>query len=476
MDNNFPGAALVIVKDGEIAFSGQYGYADLDNKIPVNTDKTVFFVESVSKSFTATAIMQLAEKNLIDLHADVNEYLVSFQLESAFSKPVTAADLLVHTGGFDDTDIGAYAKAEGEVTPLKDYVKNHLPRRVLPPGEVVSYSNHGYALAGLLVEEIAAMKFADYMDEEILKPLDMNNSSFILSPDMEKHLALPYLLQNDTFAPGTFLFHNYSPAGGLKATARDMANFIIAHLENGKYSGHQILQESTIRKMHHRQFTHHDKLPGWAFGFYESYINGYRCLVHGGSNRLGHSSLLFMLPDENFGYFLSLNTFNLDLHDQFLEELMDKFYPEKEETMLPQMAGFIFLNIVFLSVAIIWPFTCLRKSNLQDRLKAEKTGLYLAWALAVANLFFLISLAVIFLNYQVELAYGMPGLLRLLFLVPYVILALTGIVLFYAVKMLKEKRLTLCCRIHLTITALCSTGFLYFLYFWNLMGFYNGYR
>ena len=582
MNNKFPGAALVIVKDGEIVFSGEYGYADLDSRTPVNTDQTVFFVESVTKSFTATAIMQLAEKELIDLHADVNEYLVSFQLESAFSKPVTAADLLAHTGGFDDTDIGAYAKTEDEVIPLKDYVKNHLPARVLPPGEIVSYSNHGYALAGLLVEEITAMKFADYMEEEILKPLDMNNSSFILSPEMEQHLALPYLLQNDSFSPGFFLFHNYSPAGGLKATARDMANFIIAHLENGRYNDHQLLQESTIKEMHRRQFTHHDKLPGWAFGFYENYINGYRCLVHGGSNRLGHSSQLFMLPDENFGYFLSLNTFNLDLHDQFLAELMDKFYPEKEETRLAQLAldhdeqlnkysghyfstrqsrnsvekimlllgqlqvgleadkltaaypqgedtssewvkvgpllfqntdtgslmafreneegqvtylfidnqayerlpwytaaplqvaGLALLILIFLTAAAIWPFTCLRKSYLQDRLKADKTGLYLAWVLAVANLFFLVSLAIIFLNYQVELAFGMPGLLKLLLLVPYAILALTAAAFFYAGKILKEKRLTPCCRIHLAITTLCSAGFLYFLYFWNLMGLYNG--
>ncbi len=584
MDKKFPGAALAIVKDGKIAFSRGYGYADLDNRTPVNADQTVFFVESVSKSFTATAIMQLAEKDLFDLHADVNEYLVSFQLEPAFPKPVTVADLLMHTGGFDDTDIGAYAKTEDEVIPLKDYVKNHLPLRVLPPGEVVSYSNHGYALAGLLVEEITLMKFADYMEEEILKPLDMNNSSFILSPEMENHLARPYLPQNDSYIPGIFLFHNYSPAGGLKATARDMANFIIAHLENGKHNGYQLLQENTIKEMHRRQFTHHDKLPGWVFGFYESYINGYHCLVHGGSNRLGHSSLLFMLPDENFGYFLSLNTFNLDLHDQFQAELMDKFYPEIAESRLPQVAldsdeqlnkysgyyfstrqarnsiekimlllgqlqvrseagkltviypqgedapgewvkvgpllfqntgngslmafrengkgqvthlfidnqayerlpwytaaslqvaGLILSVIVFLSAATIWPFTCLRKSYLQDRLKAEKTGLYLAWALAAANLIFLVSLAVIFLNYQVELAFGMPGLLKLLLLVPYAIFILTATVLFYAAKILVEKRLTLFCRIHLTITALCSTGFIYFLYFWNLMGFYNGYR
>lgn len=580
MDKNCPGAALAIVKDGDIVFSGGYGYANLENMAPVNVDQTIFFIESVSKSFTATAILQLVEKGLIDLHTDLNDYLISFQLETAFSKPVTAADLLVHTGGFDDTDIGAYAKREDKILPLSDYIKNNLPPRVLPPGEIVSYSNHGYALAGLLIEEVTSTKYVDYMEEEILKLLDMNNSSFILTSDMENNLALPYLPQEDTFVPGVFLFHNYSPAAGLKTTVRDMANFIIAHLENGKYNENQLLQEKTIREMHRRQFAHHKKLPGWTYGFYEKYINGYRCLVHGGSNRLGHSSLLLMIPDENFGYFLSINTFNLELHDQFLAEFMDRFFPKKEETLLPQIAldpneklkkynGYyystrqsrnsvekvmmllgqlrigaeeekltlvypqgkeasdkwvkvgpaLFQNedngslmafgknkedkvthlyidtlayerlpwykgapfqiawliiciIVFLSVAIIWPYTWLRKKYLQDRIIAEKRCLYLMWALAVANLLFLISLAIVFLNYQVELAYGMPELLRLLFLVPYATLALTVVCFFCSLKILKEKRLTIYGRIHLAIMALCSAGFSLFLYCWNLMGIY----
>ena len=577
----FPGAALVIVKDGEVVFSGGYGYANLEESIPVKADQTVFFTESVSKSFTATALMQLAEKDLLDLHADLNLYLEDMQLESSFAKPVTTADLLLHTAGFDDTDIGAYARSENEVIPLRDYVINNLPALVMPPGEAVSYSNHGYALAGLLAETISGINFTKYMDEEILKPLGMNNSSFVLNEEMEKSLALPYLRQNDSYLPGIFLYHNYSPAGGLKATAFDMASFIIANLEDGRFEGNQLLQKQTVETMHRRQFGHHDKLPGWAYGFYEQYINGYRCLAHGGSNRLGHSSMLFLLPEENFGYFLALNTFNLELHDAFLAELMDRFYPGPDEASLLQpapgqneqfdryagyyystrqsknsiekimmllgqlritaepgyleisnyhgieepnrwskagpmifqnrdngsliafreneageithlfienhaferlpwhsaapfqAAALLFILFAFISAVAAWPFTCLRKSCRGTLLRPEKTGLFSAFTLCLFNLLFLISLAVIFINYQVELAFGMPGVLTFLFMIPYAIIIVTGFVLYSSVKLWAGKRLNLFCRVHITIIALSAAGFSYFLYFWNLMGFHR---
>src|SRR6266481_1569214 len=103
MDNyHTPGAVAVVVKDGAVFFAKGYGVADVETRRPVDPNRTQFRVASVSKLFTATSVMQLVETGKLDLHADVNQYLQGFTLDPAFAKPVTLANLLTHTGGFDD--------------------------------------------------------------------------------------------------------------------------------------------------------------------------------------------------------------------------------------------------------------------------------------------------------------------------------------------------------------------------------------
>jgi len=106
-----PGAAVALVKDGKIFFSKGYGYADLEKKIPVVPDKTLFRVGSISKLFTTTAVLQLVEQGKLKLDDDVNKYLKRFQVKNTYPKPVTVANLLTHTDGFDsEWGIGAFAR------------------------------------------------------------------------------------------------------------------------------------------------------------------------------------------------------------------------------------------------------------------------------------------------------------------------------------------------------------------------------
>ena len=142
-----PGVVLVVVKDGKIFFAQGYGYADAEGKLPIVPERTVFRVGSVSKVFTATAVMQCAERGKLDLHGDVNSYLDLFKLENNFTRPVTLENLLTHTGGFDDRAIGINARTPSEVIPLGPYLAQRMPPRVHPPGEVYGYSSHGMALA-----------------------------------------------------------------------------------------------------------------------------------------------------------------------------------------------------------------------------------------------------------------------------------------------------------------------------------------
>ncbi len=175
---NIPGAAVVVVKDGEILFSEGYGFADLEQQIPVDPANTVMRVASVSKLFTATAAMQLVEQGLLDLNTDVNVYLTALQIPEDYSEPVTLHQLLTHTAGFEGRFIGTMTRSPDELLPLGEYLKGNVPKRVLEPGSVHSYSNYSFALTGQLVEEVTGMPFAQYVDENILQPLGMSRSTF----------------------------------------------------------------------------------------------------------------------------------------------------------------------------------------------------------------------------------------------------------------------------------------------------------
>ena len=147
---HIPGAVFILVKDGETFFTQGYGLANLGSQRPVIPDETLFRVGSVSKRFTDTAIMQLVEQGRLNLDDDVNEYLESFQLEENYPRPVTIANLLTHTGGFDERLTGTGVRSPSELVPLGQYLADNMPPRVMPPGDTISYSNHGYALAALV--------------------------------------------------------------------------------------------------------------------------------------------------------------------------------------------------------------------------------------------------------------------------------------------------------------------------------------
>jgi len=329
-----PGAAFVLVKDGEILLSRGYGYADLENQIPVDPQKTVFRIGSTSKLLTATAVMQLVEEGKIDLDADVNRYLEGFQIPDTYPEPVTMADLLTHTAGFDEKLLGAFARTPADVRPLGDYLAQEMPRRVMPPGEVTSYSNHGLALAGYIVETVSGLPFEAYVAQEILEPLKMEHSSFAqpLPERLDADRAVPY---PQDLEAGPLFYTPMAPAGMLSTTAHDMARFLMAHLQDGRYGDARILEQDTARLMHQRQVSNHPDLPGWAYGFTERTENDQRVLDHGGADPSGYGSMTVLLPEENMGFFAVINSsFRDELLMGLPEALLDHIYPE--ETLPPK--------------------------------------------------------------------------------------------------------------------------------------------
>ena len=298
------GMTISVVKDGKILFVKGYGYADAAAKKPVIADKTLFRPGSISKLFTWTAVMQLQEQGKLDLDKDINEYL-DFKIPEAFGKPITLKNLLTHTPGFEEQIKDLFG---GEQSPnLGDYVKNHIPNRIFPPGTVPAYSNYGTTLAGYIVERVSGQNFDDYIEQHIFKPLEMNNSTFRqpLPPNLALNMSNAYILASDEAKP--FEIIGPYPAGSLSSTATDMANFMIAHLQNGKFGDAQILKPETIKLMHSRLFAMDDKANAMAHGFYEESRNGHRIIGHAGDTVSFHSDLHLIL-DENVGFFLSQNS------------------------------------------------------------------------------------------------------------------------------------------------------------------------
>ncbi len=335
---NIPAATIAVVKDGELFFAKGYGYADREKRIPVVADKTLFRPGSTSKLFTWTAVMQLAERGQLDLDADVNTYLTTFQIPDTFPEPITMKHLLTHTAGFEDGALGyLIVKDQDKLISMREALVAHMPERVRPPGTWSSYSNWGTALAGLIVEEISGMSFPEYIEKNIFEPLQMNHSTFReplpenLAPDM----AVGYKRKNGLYEPGYFEFiSDFGPAGALSSTAVDMSHFMIAHLQLGRFGDRRILEEETARQMHSLLFTADPRLPGMAYGFYQEDIHGQPIVAHAGDTMFFHSDLA-LLTQQNVGVFVSYVTNGGHARMELMDAFVARYFPN-EEPPLPE--------------------------------------------------------------------------------------------------------------------------------------------
>src|SRR5438132_3132782 len=193
-NRNIAGAVVSVVKDGNVLFQKGYGYADVEAKRPVLPDQTLFRPGSISKLFTATAVMQLVEQGKLDLDRDVNEYL-DFAIPKIYPEPITLRRLLTHTAGFEETLKDLFVAHESDLKPLRTYLVNQMPARIFQPGKIPSYSNYGFTLAGYIVERVSGEKFERYIENHILKPLPMTNSTFDqpLPPQLASQMSRGYM-------------------------------------------------------------------------------------------------------------------------------------------------------------------------------------------------------------------------------------------------------------------------------------------
>ena len=325
--DDIAGATISIVKDGKLLFAKGYGYADVEKQKPVSAQETLFRPGSISKLFTWTAVMQLLEQGKLDLDRDVNDYL-DYKIPDAFGKPITLKNILTHTPGFEE-QIKDLFNTDSSKLNLGQYLKTHIPARIYPPGTVPAYSNYATAVAGYIVERVSGRPFEEYVDENILKPLNMAHSTFKqpLPPELAPFMSNGYRLGSD--APEPFEVVNPFPAGSMSSSATDLAQFMMAHLADGQLGEARILKPETARLMHSRLFALDDGANAMCYGFYEESRNGHRIIGHGGDTIYFHSDLHLVL-DQKLGFFVSYNSAGrgdspgrVNLWQAFL----DRYYP-----------------------------------------------------------------------------------------------------------------------------------------------------
>ncbi len=267
--------SAAIVKDGELAWSEGYGLYDRERGREA-ADGTVYLVASISKSVTATALMQLYDRGAFDLDDDVSSYL-PFTLRNPHhpDEPVTFRMLLAHQSSLaSDDPAGLWTYMPGEVE-IPGYPYPWLAEHLQPngsryrpqawstaaPGEQMRYANVGFGLVGYLVEVLSGQPLEAYCQENIFGPLGMEHTSFLLTTLNRSTIARPYVIQDGDYFP---LFHYdriYDAAGGLRTTVLDLSRFLLAHMNDGSCDGVQLLRPSTARQMHIIQY------PSQAYNF-----------------------------------------------------------------------------------------------------------------------------------------------------------------------------------------------------------------
>jgi len=327
-EDRIAGVTLSIVKDNTLLLAKGYGIAGQDPVRPVDPERTLFRIGSISKTFIWTAILQLADRNEINLDDRINLHLPSpLRLPpDDFETPILVRHLMSHTPGFEDSALGhLFVKDPKELTALDVYLERYRPERVREAGKFVAYSNYGAGLAGAIVEETIDQTFPAYVEQFIAAPLGMAHTTFRepipegltivgnlpgpMAPGLAGQLSEGFAVEHGDFAPQPFAYISHvGPAGAASSTATDMARYMRAWLNMGRLGEVRLVSREAAGRIYAAVRGDETEPPALADGFIEYTLpGGHRGFGHGGAT-LSFMSNMVMVPELNLGIFLSTNT------------------------------------------------------------------------------------------------------------------------------------------------------------------------
>lgn len=361
-DLGIPGMALGIVQDGQIVHLQGFGVADSSGRKV--TPQTPFYIGSLSKSFTALAVMQLVEEGKVDLDVPVQTYLPWFELaDKDASAKITVRNLLNQTTGISTKDgMRFWASQQG----LEETVRGlgDLPLSQ-PVGTAFQYSNINYSIAGLIVEKVSGQSYGEYVTQYIFEPLVMRHSYASRVPALADGMSEGHqFMFGRVFSDEGTIPPAYLPSGFLIASAEDMTHYAIAQLNEGRYGDSSILSPQGIAELHAPAIP----IGGdahYAMGWNVAALDGTPIIHHNGNTSRFHS-IVMLMPDQDSGIVLLANASGFEQMNLHVVEsialgifnlLNDK--PADPVSVSPLMS-FLYWSLLFipllqiLGIAFVW--------------------------------------------------------------------------------------------------------------------------
>lgn len=308
-ENGIPGASVALVDRDRTLWAGGVGKADLAAGVDA-TQEHLFRIGSISKSFTALAVLHAVESGLLDLDTPVRELAPAVAFTNGWERthPVTVAMVMEHTAGFDDIHFREYAKVDDPDMTLAEGLAYNPGSRVSRwrPGTHMSYANSGPAIAAYIVERLAGKTFEDYVREHVFDPLGMERSTFHFPRDAAL-LAKGYAADGASEAGYDHIIAR--PSGGMNSSSREMARYLHMMINRGTLDGVRLLAPETITRMETPTTTLAARAGaayGYGLGNFTSLVNGH--LFHGHNGGItGFASTSAYSSELGVGFFVSIN-------------------------------------------------------------------------------------------------------------------------------------------------------------------------
>lgn len=304
-DQGIPGASVAVIRNGRVAKTAGYGLANVELGVKA-TPRTVFQIQSMTKSFTAAGILMLVEEGKVGLDDPISKY-VDGTPDSW--KDITIRHLLTHTSGIKDYINEPTRSLRLEVSD-DDIVKAAAPRPLnFAPGDRYAYSNTNYLLLGMVIRRVTGAFYGDFLNERIFEPLGMKDTRVISLTAIIPNRASGYLLDNAGLRNGEYVAGSVLgyPGGGLRSTVLDLAKWDIALTEG------RILKPGTRALMWSKAKLNDGSESGYGFGWAIGEANGRRVLSHTGSHGTGFASVIQRYPDDGLSVIILSNLGGADV-------------------------------------------------------------------------------------------------------------------------------------------------------------------
>lgn len=315
-----PSISAGVVSDQELIWSRGFGYADIQHQTSA-TDSTIYSICSISKLFTAIAIMQLRDQGKLNLDDPIEKHLSWFTIKRAFpeSGPITIRSLLTHSSGLPRESDFPYWTDRTFPFPEQQQLRKKLPGQetLYPSSSVFQYSNLGMSLLGEVVSALSGMSYEQYIQKRILQPLALRQTRTTMPKEMRHgQLATGYTVvsRDGLRAPlDIFSAKGITPAAGFSSTVRDLALFASWQFRTADVVGDPVLNGNTLREMQRVHWMDNDGSPQQGLGFALGKWNGLRVVGHSGGCP-GYLTQLRMLPERKRAVIVMVNGLGVDTY------------------------------------------------------------------------------------------------------------------------------------------------------------------